>query len=80
MFSNDEIVIDKMVEFGYEKADATNYSVSKYYGPATVGNGLEQNNMACISFLKPLNEFFDNETPESYLIHISIISRKRLNL
>ena len=64
MFSNDEIVIDKMVEFGYEKADATNYSVSKYYGPATVGKGLEQNNMACISFLKPLNEFFDNETPQ----------------
>lgn len=64
MFSNDEIVIDKMVEFGYEKGDATNYSVSKYYGPSTVGKGLEQNNMACISFLKPLNEFFDNETPQ----------------
>lgn len=64
MFSNDEVVIDKMVEFGYEKGDATNYSVSKYYGPSTVGKGLEQNNMACISFLKPLNEFFDNETPQ----------------
>ena len=64
MFSNDEIVIDKMVEFGYEKGDATNYSVSKYYGPSTVGKGLEQNNMVCISFLKPLNEFFDNETPQ----------------
>ncbi|MBO6105416.1 MAG: hypothetical protein J6O99_05930, partial [Methanobrevibacter sp.] len=64
LFSNDEIVIDKMVEFGYEKGDAANYSVSKYYGPSTVGKGLEQNNMACISFLKPLNEFFDNETPQ----------------
>ena len=64
MFSNDEVVMDKMVEFGYEKGDATNYSVSKYYGPSTVGKGLEQNNMACISFLKPLNEFFDNETPQ----------------
>ena len=51
-------------------ADATNYSVSKYYGPSTVGKGLEQNNMACISFLKPLNEFFDNE------ISRNLINRK----
>ncbi len=64
MFSNDEVVIDKMVEFGYDKEDAANYSVSTYYEPSTVGKGLEQNNIACISFLKPLNEFFDNETPQ----------------
>lgn len=62
-FSNDEVVIDKMVEFGYDKKDAANYSVSNYYDPALVGKGLEQNNIACISFLKPLNEFLDNETP-----------------
>ena len=60
MFSNDEI----MVEFGYEKGDAANYSTSGLYEPSVVGKGLEQNNMACISFLKPLNEFFDNETPQ----------------
>ena len=64
IFSNDEIVIDKMVEFGYDKEDATNYSISSYYEPSTVGKGLEQNNLACISFLKPLNEFLDNETPQ----------------
>ena len=64
MFSNDEVVIDKMVEFGYDKEDAANYSVSTYYEPSTVGKGLEQNNIACISFLKPFNEFFENETPQ----------------
>ena len=64
MFSNDEVVIDKMVEFGYEKEDAANYSASGFYEPSVVGKGLEQNNMVCISFLKPLNEFFDNETPQ----------------
>ncbi len=63
-FSNDEVVIDKMVEFGYDKEDAANYSVSTYYEPSTVGKGLEQNNIACISFLKPLNEFLDTETPQ----------------
>ncbi|MBQ3473314.1 MAG: hypothetical protein IJH35_04555 [Methanobrevibacter sp.] len=64
LFSNDEVIIDKMLEFGYDKEDAENYSVSSFCEPTTVGNGLEQNNLACISFLKPLNEFLDTETPQ----------------
>ena len=64
LFSNDEVIIDNMVEFGYDKEDAENYVVSTFCEPSTVGNGLEQNNMACISFLKPLNEFFDTETKQ----------------
>ena len=62
MFSNDEVIIDKMVEFGYDIGDATNYVVSDCGQPSSVGFDLGQNNIECLSFLKPLNEFFDNET------------------
>lgn len=64
VLSNDEVVIDKMVEFGYDRKDATNYVVSACWEPSAVGKGLEQNNISFISFLKPLNELFDNETDD----------------
>ncbi len=64
LLSNDEIIIDKMVEFGYDKEDAVNYVVSACWEPSAVGKGFEQNNINFISFLKPLNEFLDNETPQ----------------
>lgn len=64
LLSNDEVVIDKMVEFGYAKKDATDYVVSACWEPSAVGKGFEQNNINFISFLKPLNLFFDNETKD----------------
>ena len=64
LLSNDEIIIDKMVEFGYDKEDAVNYVVSACWEPSAVGKGFEQNNINFISFLKPLNDFLDNETPQ----------------
>ena len=64
LLSNDEVVIDKMVDFGYDKEDATNYVVSSCWEPSAIGKGMEQNNLNTISFLKPLNEFLDTETPQ----------------
>ena len=69
LFSNDEIVIDKMIEFGYDKEDANNYVVSACWEPSAVGKGFEQNNINFISFLKPLNEIFNGET-EQFLDNI----------
>ena len=54
LFSNDEVVIGKMIEFGYDKEDANNYVVSACWEPSAVGKGFEQNNINFISFLKPL--------------------------
>ena len=64
LFSNDEVVIDKMVDFGYGKKDANNYAISNRWEPTVVGKGLEQNNIGNISLLKPLNEFLDGETSQ----------------
>lgn len=62
LFSNDEVIIDKLVEFGYSKGDAANYVVSDCGQPSIVGSDLGQNNIKFLSFLKPLNDFFDSET------------------
>ena len=69
LLSNDEIVIDKMIEFGYDKEDATNYVISDCWQVSAIGKDFAQNNIDCLSFLKPLNEFFDNETDE-FLVNI----------
>ena len=70
LFSNDEVVIDRMVQFGYDIEDANNYVVSACWEPSAIGKGLEQNNINFISFLKPLNEFLDNET-EAFIDNIN---------
>ena len=64
LFSNDEVIIDSMLEFGYDKEEANNYAVSDCWQPSLPGKGLGQNNVGCISFLKPLNEFLDTETSQ----------------
>ena len=70
LFSNDEIIIDRMIEFGYGKMDAINYVISDCWQPSAVANGFEQNDMGFISFLKPLNDFFDGET-EDFLSNLN---------
>ncbi len=64
LLSNDDIVVDKMIGFGYDIEDAYNYVVSACWEPSAVGKGFEQNNLNFFSFLKPLNNMFDNESEE----------------
>ena len=64
LLSNDDIVIPKMIDFGYDSEDAHNYVVSACWEPSAVGKGFEQNNITFISFLKPLNQIFDSEEIE----------------
>jgi formate C-acetyltransferase len=61
LFSNDDVVIDKMIEFGYEKEDAYNYVTSACWEPLIAGNSLDQNNIKTIVFINPLNELFEKE-------------------
>lgn len=59
LLSNDDLVIEDLINFGYEKKDAYNYVVSACWEPAPIGRGLELNNVNLITFLKPLNELLD---------------------
>ncbi|MEE0025259.1 pyruvate formate lyase family protein [Methanobrevibacter sp.] len=66
LLSNDDLIIKKLIEFGYKKEDAYNYVVSACWEPAPLGRGLELNNVNLIIFLKPLNELLDNEDLSKY--------------
>lgn len=50
LFSNDDIVIPKLIDFGYEAKDAYNYGVSACWEPLSIGNSLEQNNVGTVEF------------------------------
>ena len=50
LFSNDDIVIQKLIDFGYEEKDAYNYGVSACWEPLSIGNSLEQNNLANVEY------------------------------
>lgn len=52
LFSNDDIVIPHLIDFGYDKDDAFNYGVSACWEPLSIGNSLEQNNLANIEYGK----------------------------
>lgn len=56
LFSNDDVVIPHLIDFGYERADAYNYGVSACWEPLSIGNSLEQNNLANIEFGRYVNE------------------------
>lgn len=61
LLSNDDVIIPKLIDFGYLKKDAYNYVVSACWEPAPLGVGLELNNIGSIVFLKPLNDLLDKE-------------------
>ena len=52
LLSNDDVVIKRLIEFGYEEEDAFNYVTSACWEPLSYGNSLEQNNLDNINFAK----------------------------
>lgn len=52
LFSNDDTIIPYLIDFGYDRKDAHNYGVSACWEPLSIGNSLEQNNLANIEYGK----------------------------
>lgn len=61
LFANDDIIIPKLIDFGYELEDAYNYSTSACWEPYIAGKSVDPNNIDSIVFIKPLNNLLDNE-------------------
>lgn len=61
LFSNDDIVIPKLIDFGYDVEDAYNYGVSACWEPLSIGNSLEQNNLANIEYGRCVNAMILDE-------------------
>ncbi|MBR0341454.1 MAG: hypothetical protein IJH64_04310 [Oscillospiraceae bacterium] len=56
LFSNDDIVIPALLDFGIPESDAYNYCVSACWEPFIVGKSFDQNNMAVFDYDAPLQE------------------------
>lgn len=55
LFSNDEVVIPQLIQFGFTKDEACSYCVSACWEPFIPGKSLDQNNIKAFDFFKPLN-------------------------
>jgi len=64
LLSNDDVIIPKLIKFGYEKEDAYNYVTSACWEPLIVGKAIEQNNIDSFVYINPLTEMLDNENLE----------------
>lgn len=56
LFSNDDVVIPSLLEFGIPESDAYSYCVSACWEPFIVGKSLDQNNIAVYDFFSALDE------------------------
>jgi len=66
LISNDDAIIPKLVDFGYNNEDAHNYVVSACWEPAPIKKGLEMNNIGSLIFLNPLTELLENENLDEF--------------
>lgn len=64
LFSNDEVVIPQLINFGYDEKDAYNYVTAACWEPLITGKSFDQNNMKTIVFLKPFTEMLNKENLE----------------
>ena len=61
LFSNDDQVIPKLIEYGYDKKDAYNYVVSACWEPFIAGKSFDQNNIGIFTFIEPFIKMFEFE-------------------
>ena len=64
LFANDDVIIPKLINFGFEEKDSYNYGTAACWEPYIVGKSFDQNNMGSISFVEPLNTMMENEKLE----------------
>lgn len=61
LLSNDEVVIQRLIEFGIDKEDAYNYTVSACWEPLIGGKSVSLNNMTTFNFMRPLENLFKRD-------------------
>ena len=66
LFSNDDVVIPALMNFGVDKDDAYSYCVSACWEPLIVGKSLAQNNIAVFDYFPALDEVMGDESVHTY--------------
>ena len=74
VFSNDDVVIPKLIEFGFSEGQATRYITSACWEPMVINGAIEQNNIGCLNFAMPIKKMmaveYANITSSDELIEI----------
>lgn len=66
ILANDDEIIPDLIEYGYDPEDALNYGVAACWEPLIPGKSFDQNNVACINMIEPLNKILDRSGVEGY--------------
>lgn len=61
LFSNDDVIIPSLIEFGVLTEDAYNYCASACWEPFVVGKSLDQNNIAVFDYFAAFDELLNAE-------------------
>lgn len=61
LFANDDVIIPRLIEFGFDRNDVFNYGTAACWEPFITGKSFDQNNIRSISFMKPWQKMLENE-------------------
>ena len=61
IFSNDNVIIPALKEFGIKEEDACGYAVSACWEPLITGKSVSLNNMTTLNYMRPLENLFRRE-------------------
>lgn len=64
LFANDDVIVQKLIDFGVMQKDACNYGTSACWEPIIIGKSISQNNIATINYIKPLEKVLNIENLE----------------
>jgi len=66
LFSNDDVIIPRLLDFGVEEADAFAYTTSACWEPLIGGKSSSMNNEYCLSYVKALHHMLMEERPDRF--------------
>lgn len=75
LFSNDDVIISKLIEFGYDEKDAYNYVTAACWEPLIVGKATEQNNIDSLVYMDPFIKMLENEELETLSTYDQFVNK-----
>ena len=64
LFSNDDVIVPKLVDFGIDRDDALHYVTSACWEPLIGGKSTSLNNMSSLNFMRSMDNLFNREPLE----------------
>lgn len=75
LFSNDEVVISKLIDFGYTKEDAHEYVTAACWEPLIAGKSIDQNNIDSIVYMTPFIKLLEEEDLSKIKTYKSLLDK-----